>query len=136
MLHTEVMEQIWKKFGRAPVDLFASRETSQCRLWFSLTHPAPLGLDAMVQMWLVLHLTPSPKLLCVTQFVDREEGGGNWQTFKHFNNKITRQGLVSMLAWAVSFPKRHQHSLSSEGERPRLRMQPWFPEERDDASHA
>ncbi len=33
----------------ARVDLFASRETSHCPLWFSLTHPAPLGLDAMVQ---------------------------------------------------------------------------------------
>ncbi len=31
-LHTEVMEQIWKKFGRAQVDLFASREISQCSL--------------------------------------------------------------------------------------------------------
>ncbi len=48
MPHTEVVEQIWKKFGRAQVDLFVSRETSQCPLWFSLTHPTPLGLDAMV----------------------------------------------------------------------------------------
>ncbi len=32
-------------------DLFASQETSHCPLWFSLTHPAPLGLDAMVQTW-------------------------------------------------------------------------------------
>ncbi len=36
MLHTKVMEQIWKKFGRAQVDLFASQEASQCPLWFSL----------------------------------------------------------------------------------------------------
>ncbi len=36
------------------VDLFASRETSHCPLWFSLTHPAPLknGLEVqMVQTW-------------------------------------------------------------------------------------
>ncbi|KAL0188106.1 hypothetical protein M9458_015205, partial [Cirrhinus mrigala] len=33
----------------AQVDLFATQKTSQCPLWFSLTHPAPLGLDAMVQ---------------------------------------------------------------------------------------
>ncbi len=37
----------------ARVDLSASRETSHCPLWFSLTHPAPLknGLDAIVQTW-------------------------------------------------------------------------------------
>ncbi len=33
-----------------------TQETSHCPLWFSLTHPAPLGLDAMVQTWLRLHL--------------------------------------------------------------------------------
>ncbi len=62
MLHTEVMEQIWKKFGRTQVDLFASRETSQCPLWFSLTHPAPLGLDAMVQTWPRLRLYAFPPI--------------------------------------------------------------------------
>ncbi|CAM4558277.1 unnamed protein product [Leuciscus chuanchicus] len=46
-LHPEVVELIWREFGHAQVDLFASRETSHCPLWFSLTHPAPLGLDAM-----------------------------------------------------------------------------------------
>ncbi|KAJ8009614.1 hypothetical protein DPEC_G00090730 [Dallia pectoralis] len=50
-LHPEVVELLWSHFGRAEVDLFASRETSHCPLWFSLTHPAPLGLDAMVQAW-------------------------------------------------------------------------------------
>ncbi len=38
------------------VDLFASRETSHCPLWFSFTHPAPLGLYAMMQMWPRIHL--------------------------------------------------------------------------------
>ncbi len=68
MLHTEVMKQIWKKFGRAQVDLFASRETSQCPLWFSLTHPAPLGLDAMVQIRLRLRLYAFPRSLCSWEF--------------------------------------------------------------------
>ncbi|XP_053090651.1 uncharacterized protein LOC128318504 [Pangasianodon hypophthalmus] len=44
----EVVEVIWCMFSRAQVDLFATQETSHCPLWFSLTHPAPLGLDAMV----------------------------------------------------------------------------------------
>ncbi len=43
-LHPEVVELIWKEFGQAQVDLFVSQETSHCPLWFSLTHPTPLGL--------------------------------------------------------------------------------------------
>ncbi|KAL0161749.1 hypothetical protein M9458_045474, partial [Cirrhinus mrigala] len=42
-LHPEVVELIWRVFGQAQVDLFATQETSH--------HPAPLGLDAMVQTW-------------------------------------------------------------------------------------
>ncbi len=45
VLVPEVVELIWREFGQAQVDLLASRETSYCPLWFSLTHPAPLGLD-------------------------------------------------------------------------------------------
>ncbi len=47
----EAVELIWREFGQAQVDLFASREMSHCPLWFSLTHPAPLELDTMVQTW-------------------------------------------------------------------------------------
>ncbi len=71
MLHTEVMEQIWKKFGRAQVDLFASRETSQCPLWFSLTHPAPLGLDAMVQTWPRLRMYAFPPIALLPGVLER-----------------------------------------------------------------
>ncbi len=71
MLHTEVMEQIWKKFGRAQVDLFASRETSQCPLWFSLTHPAPLGLDAIVQTWPRLRLYAFPPIALLPGVLER-----------------------------------------------------------------
>lgn len=55
-LHPEVVRSICERFGPVEVDLFASRETSHCSLWFSLTHPAPLGLDAMVQTWPRLRL--------------------------------------------------------------------------------
>ncbi len=51
MLHPKVVKQIWRVFGQAQVDVFETQETSQCPLWFSLTPPAPLGLDAMVQTW-------------------------------------------------------------------------------------
>ncbi len=50
-LHPEVVKQIWRVFGQAQVDLFATHQTLHCPLWYSLTHPAPLGLDAMVQTW-------------------------------------------------------------------------------------
>jgi hypothetical protein len=60
MLHPEVVEQIWRIFGRAQVDLFATQETSQCPLWFSLAPPAPLGLDAMSQSWPNLRLYAFP----------------------------------------------------------------------------
>ncbi|KAL0147482.1 hypothetical protein M9458_057222 [Cirrhinus mrigala] len=56
MLHPEVVKQIWRVFGPAQVDLFATRENTQCPLWYSLVHPAPLGLDAMVQTWPRLRL--------------------------------------------------------------------------------
>ncbi len=56
MLHPEVVKQIWRVFGQAQVDLFSTQETAQCPLWYSLIHPAPLGLDAMVQTWPRLHL--------------------------------------------------------------------------------
>ncbi len=56
------MEQIWKKFGRAQVDMFASRETSQCPFCFFRTHPAPLALDAIVQTWPRI-LRPMPYFL-------------------------------------------------------------------------
>ncbi|KAI2644940.1 Transposon Ty3-G Gag-Pol polyprotein [Labeo rohita] len=57
MLHPEVVKQIWRVFGQAQVDLFATQENAQCPLWFSLIHPAPLGLDAMVQTWPRLRLS-------------------------------------------------------------------------------
>ncbi len=71
-LHPEVVELIWKEFGQAQVDLFASQETSHCPLWFSLTHPAPLGLDAMVQMW--------PELSSVCFFPNRSAPGSTGES--------------------------------------------------------
>ncbi|KAI5086595.1 NACHT, LRR and PYD domains-containing protein 12-like, partial [Silurus meridionalis] len=61
-LHPEVVELVWRRFYRAQVDLFATQETSHCPLWFSLSHPAPLGLDAMVQSWPRLRLYAFPPI--------------------------------------------------------------------------
>lgn len=35
-LHTEVVHLIWAQFRRAHTDLFASAETTHCKIWFSL----------------------------------------------------------------------------------------------------
>lgn len=51
-LHPEVVENIWVMFGRAEVDLFASRETTHCPRWFSLADStSPLGQDALAHDW-------------------------------------------------------------------------------------
>ncbi len=62
MLYPEVVKQIWRVFGQAQGDLFVPQEISQCPLWFSLTHPAPPGLDAMVQTWTRLCLYAFPPI--------------------------------------------------------------------------
>ncbi len=45
MLNHQMVFQIWNLFGKAEVDLFASQESSQCPLWFSLSFPTALGID-------------------------------------------------------------------------------------------
>ena len=51
-LHPQVVEGIWSRFGRAEVDLFATRESSHCPRFFSLRNDdPPLGWDALAQSW-------------------------------------------------------------------------------------
>ncbi|KAL0199681.1 hypothetical protein M9458_002868, partial [Cirrhinus mrigala] len=76
MLHPEVVKQIWKVFGPAQVDLFATRENAQCPLWYSLAHPAPLGLDAMVQMWPRLRLYAFPPIALLPGVLERVRQDG------------------------------------------------------------
>ncbi|XP_059409232.1 uncharacterized protein LOC132143098 [Carassius carassius] len=75
-LHTEVVKQIWRVFGQAQVDLFATRVTSHCPLWFSLTHPAPLGLNAMVQTWPRLRLYAFPPIALLPGVLERVRRDG------------------------------------------------------------
>ncbi len=49
-LHPETIRLIWSRFGEAQVDLFASRESSHCQLYFSLTE-GTLGTDAPAHSW-------------------------------------------------------------------------------------
>ncbi len=65
MLNRQTVAQMWDLFGRAEVDLFVSQESSQCPLWFSLSSPAPLGIDAFAHPWpnLRLYAFPPVKLI-------------------------------------------------------------------------
>ncbi len=51
MLNRQTVSQIWDLFGKAEVDLFASQESFQCPLWFSLSFPMTLGIDAFAHPW-------------------------------------------------------------------------------------
>ncbi len=76
MLHTEVVKQIWRVFGQAQVDLFATQEAAQCPLWYSLLHPAPVGLDAMVQTWPRLRLYAFPPIALLPGVLERVRRDG------------------------------------------------------------
>ncbi len=49
MLNRRMVDQIWERFGKAEVDLFASQESTQCPLRFSLSHPMSLGIDVLAR---------------------------------------------------------------------------------------
>ena len=70
MLHPAVVREIWERFGRAGVDLFASSTTKHCPLWFSLSDPSsPLGRDALAHPWprdCLLYAFPPLPLLMLT----------------------------------------------------------------------
>ncbi len=78
MLHPEV-KQIWRVLGQAQVDLFATCQTLYCALWFFLTPPALLGLDAMVQTWQRLRLYAFAVHHCSAHRSSRESVPG-WGT--------------------------------------------------------
>ncbi len=65
MLNRQTVSQIWDLFGKAEVDLFASQESSQCPLWFSLSFPTTLGIDAFANPWpnVSLYAFPPIKLI-------------------------------------------------------------------------
>lgn len=68
-LNPEVVRMIWGRFGVAQVDLFASRSTTHCLQWFSLSEPdSPLGQDALAHPWpdCLLYAFPPLPLLMLT----------------------------------------------------------------------
>ncbi len=74
-LHPQTVQLIWRRFGLAQVDLFASLETSHCQLFYSLTD-GTLGTDALAHSWprgLLKYAFPPVSLLAQTLCKVREE---------------------------------------------------------------
>ncbi len=74
-LHPEVLQLIWRRFGDAQVDLFASPDTSHCQLFFSLSE-GTLGTDALACSWprgLRKYAFPPVSLLAQTLCKVRED---------------------------------------------------------------
>ncbi len=74
-LHPQTVQLIWRHFGLAQVDLFASLETSHCQLFYSLTD-GTLGTDALAHSWprgLRKYAFPPVSLLAQTLCKVREE---------------------------------------------------------------
>ncbi|KAL0161734.1 hypothetical protein M9458_045459, partial [Cirrhinus mrigala] len=99
MLHPEVVKQIWRIFGPAQVDLFATRENTQCPLWFSLAHPAPLGLDAMAQTWPRLRLYAFPPIALLPGVLERVRryGVSLLLVAPHWPGRVWFSSLISLL---------------------------------------
>ena len=71
-LHPEVVELIWGVFGRAEVDLFASRASTYCPLWFSwMEEDSPLGQDALGHEWPSVFLYAFPPLPLILPTLQR-----------------------------------------------------------------
>ncbi len=74
-LHPQTVQLMWRRFGPAEVDLFASLETSHCQLFFSLTE-GTLGMDALAHSWprgLRKYAFPPVSLLAQTLCKIRED---------------------------------------------------------------
>ena len=71
-LHPRVVERIWEWFGTAQVDLFASRETTHCPLWFSVKDlDSPLGVDALAHEWPPGLLYAFPPISMLPAFLEK-----------------------------------------------------------------
>ncbi|XP_062409095.1 uncharacterized protein LOC134100063 [Sardina pilchardus] len=76
-VHPSVIEHIWARFGRAEIDLFASKENTHCELFFSiLDWDAPLGTDALAHTWPNVLLYAFPPVHLVPNVLARVRDGG------------------------------------------------------------
>ncbi len=76
MLNRQTVSQIWDLFGKAEVDLFASQESSQCPLWFSLSLPTTLCIDAFAHPWPNVSLYAFPPIKMIPAVLCRVKVSG------------------------------------------------------------
>ncbi len=118
-LHPEVVSQIWERFYEAEVDLFASQETAQCPLYFSLTPPAPLGLDAMAHTWprRGLYAFPPIALLPGVLAKVRQQGSCLLLLAARWPTRIWFSDLISLLDGSPgASPVRKRSPISGTGD--------------------
>ncbi|KAI2644756.1 Gag-Pol polyprotein [Labeo rohita] len=118
MLHPEVVKQIWRFFGQAQVDLFATQENAQCPRWFSLIHPAPLGLDAMVQTRPRLYLYAFPPIALLPGVLERvrRDGVSLLLVAPYWPGRVLFSDLISLLDGSPwEFPVRRLSPLTGRG---------------------
>ena len=71
-LHPQVVAEIWFRYGRAEVDLFASQESTHCPLFFSLGKDnPPLGVDALAHPWPRVLLYAFPPFVLLPALLQR-----------------------------------------------------------------
>ena len=94
-MSSPVIDQIWVRFFRAQVDLFANRQNT----WFSLggDNP-PLGIDALGHQWPDLRLYAFPPILLLQQVLCRvaDEGRELILIAPHWPNQPWVADLVNM----------------------------------------
>ncbi len=71
MLHPQVVQKIWKIFGKAEVDLFASKDNSHCPIYYSKDR------DALAHDWPNLLLYAFPPIALLPQVVRRVREQGH-----------------------------------------------------------
>ncbi len=111
MLHPHVVQKIWKIFGKAEVDLFASKDNSHCPIYYSKDR------DALAHDWPNLSFMHSPPIALLPQVVRRVREQGHkvllvaplWRN-QPWLSELTQ--LLTAAPWPV--PLRRDPPLSGE----------------------
>ncbi|KAK7907218.1 hypothetical protein WMY93_015830 [Mugilogobius chulae] len=116
VLHPQVVEQLWQRYGQAAVDLFASQGNAKCPLFFSLTdRNAPLGVDALAHPWpdVLLYAFPPISLISPTLARVREQGLSLILIAPRWLSKPWMAEIVQLL-WDVPWPLPLRRDLLSQ----------------------
>ncbi|CAM4608132.1 unnamed protein product [Leuciscus chuanchicus] len=108
-LHPGTVQLIWKRFGRAEVDLFATCENTHCRMFFSLSR-SPREGDALTARWpkVCLYAFPPVKILPMMLCKIREEKAAVTLVAPNWPNQPWFADLVELLAgrpWEIPLRK-------------------------------